>query len=170
MQIAIRGKGIDVTNALKDHVEKKVGKIEKFFEMPLTAQVTLNVERDRHIVEVTVPVNGMYIRGEEATGDMYASIDLVVDKLEKQIEKYKTRITKRFRAPAEVEDGYLLATEPGVVKTKHITLKPMQVDEAIMRLNLVGHDFFVFANASTGEVNVVYRRKDGSYGLIEPER
>lgn len=170
MEITVRGKQLDVTQSLRDYAEKRVGKLEKFFDMPLSVQVTLSVQKDQHTVEITMPIGNVVLRGEVTSGDMYSSIDLVVDKMEKQIEKYKTRITKRFRAPAEVEDGYLLATEPGVVKTKHITLKPMQVDEAIMRLNLVGHDFFVFANASTGEVNVVYRRKDGSYGLIEPER
>ena len=173
MQIAIRGKGIDVTNALKDHVEKKVGKIEKFFEMPLTAQVTLNVERDRHIVEVTVPVNGMYIRGEEATGDMYASIDLVVDKLEKQIEKYKTRINRKLRGTEAREPGtadFGVTGEPKVVKTKRFSVKPMPVEEAVMQINLIGHDFFVFSNADTKQVNVLYRRKDGNFGLIEPDR
>lgn len=173
MQIAIRGKGIDVTNALKDHVEKKVGKIEKFFEVPLTAQVTLNVERDRHIVEVTVPINGLYIRGEEATGDMYASIDLVVDKLEKQIEKYKTRIARKLRGGEARESGgadFGATGEPKVVKTKRFSVKPMSVEEAVMQMNLIGHDFFVFSNAETKQVNVVYRRKDGNFGLIEPDR
>lgn len=172
MQISVRGKQIDVTNSLRDYVEKRVGKLEKFFDIPLTAQVTLSVQKDRQTVEVTMPVGSVVLRGEVSTGDMYSSIDMVVEKLEKQIEKYKTRITKRFRMPAEpvAADGYILESEPGVVKTKRVPLKPMNVDEAVMRLNLIGHDFFVFANDVTGEVNVVYRRKDGNYGLIEPEQ
>lgn len=170
MQITVRGKQIEVTNSLRDYVEKRVGKLEKYFDIPLTAQVTLSVQRERQTVEVTMPVGTVVLRGEVSTPDMYSSIDLVVEKLEKQIDKYKTRITKRFRAPEpQVAEGFLLDTEPGVVKTKHVPLKPMSVDEAVMRLNLVGHDFFVFINAASNEVNVVYRRKDGNYGLIEPE-
>lgn len=170
MQITVRGKQIDVTNSLRDYVEKRVGKLEKFFDIPLTAQVTLSIQKDRQTVEVTMPVGTVVLRGEVSSQDMYSSIDMVVEKLEKQIEKYKTRITKRFRAPEpQAEEGFLLESEPGVVKTKRVPLKPMTVDEAVMRLNLVGHDFFVFTNAGTGEVSVVYRRKDGDYGLIEPE-
>ncbi len=175
MQIALRGKNVQVTPAMREYVEKKVGKIEKYFDNLASAQVTLGVEKDRRIVEVTIPVNGIILRGEEATGDMYSSIDLVVDKLEKQVEKYRTQIYRKFRReglrpPTPEESHGEDADEPfRVVRTKHFTMKPMAIDEAIMQMNLVGHDFFVFANAETEKVNVVYRRRDGDYGLIEPE-
>ncbi|MHB0885335.1 MAG: ribosome hibernation-promoting factor, HPF/YfiA family [Bacillota bacterium] len=175
MQIALRGKNVQVTPALREYVEKKVGKIEKYFDNLASAQVTLGLEKDRRIVEVTIPVNGMILRGEEATGDMYSSIDLVVDKLEKQVEKYRTQIYRKFRReglrpPTPEESHSEDSDEPfRVVRTKRFTVKPMAVDEAIMQMNLVGHDFFVFANAETEKVNVVYRRRYGDYGLIEPD-
>ncbi len=173
MQIAVRGKNIEVTDALKEYIEKKVGKIEKYFDSPLSAQVTLGIERGRHIVEVTVPVDSMFLRGEEDAGDMYASVDLVVEKIERQIRKYKTRLNRKLR--------YMTAKEPGdtpafeaeedeaqIVRVKKVPVKPMSPEEAVMQMNLIGHDFFVFANGETGDINVVYRRKDGNYGLIEP--
>ncbi len=178
MQITLRGKNIDLTDALRDYVEKKLGKFDKYFQQPLVAQVTLSVERDRHIVEITIPVNDIVLRGEEATGDMYSSIDLVVEKIERQVHKYKTRINRKLRETGGKGLGELIleaasnnnneAEDQRVVKTKRFPLKPMIVDEAIMQMNLVGHDFFVFANADTDEINVVYRRKDGDYGLLEP--
>ncbi len=175
MQITIRGKNIEVTPALRQHVERKIGKIGRYFETPLTAQVTLIVEKDRHIVEVTVPLDGMLLRGEDETDDMYASIDSVVDKLERQIRKYKTRVNRRVRRtegkPLFVSspDEEAVEYEEGrVVKTKRFAVKPMDVEEAILQMNLLDHDFFVFANAETQEVNVLYKRKDGNYGLIEP--
>lgn len=176
MAIAIRGKNIDITPALRDYVEKRIGKVTKYFEMIGEIAAVLTVEKGRHIVEVTVPVNGMILRGEEATTDMYTSIDLVIEKLEKQIEKYKTKLERRMRgagfkaelvapaapAPAVDEEEFPL------VKTKRFAVKPMDVQEAIMQMNLIHHDFFVFINAESEDVNVVYRRKDGAYGLIEP--
>ncbi len=176
MEVIVRSRNIDITDGLRDHVEKKIGKLQKFFDQIQEAQVTLNVEKGRHIVEVTVPVSGMILRGQEESEDMYASVDLVVEKLEKQIDKYKTRLEKRFRsnngksksvsstmtAPDDTE-------EERVVKIKQFIVKPMQVDEAIMQMNLVGHDFFVFFNSESEGINVVYRRKDGNYGLIEPQ-
>lgn len=170
MQITVRGKNVEITGPLRDYVEKKVGKIEKYLEGPLSATVTLNVEKGRHIVEVTVPVNGMLLRGEEATDDMYASIDLVVEKLEKQIDKYKTRLTRKLRPQIADEPAPKVFDDPVIVKTKRFAIKPMAVDEAVMQMNLIGHDFFVFADADTNQVNVVYRRRDGNYGLIEPDR
>ncbi len=178
MQITLRGKNIDLTDALRDYVEKRLGKFDKYFQQPLVAQVTLSVERDRHIVEITIPINDIVLRGEEATGDMYSSIDLVVEKIERQVHKYKTRINRKLRETGGKGLGELIleaasnnnneAEDQRVVKTKRFPLKPMIVDEAIMQMNLVGHDFFVFANADTDEINVVYRRKDGDYGLLEP--
>lgn len=175
MNLQVRGKNIQVTNALKDHVEKRIGKLEKYFENYTDeAQVTLVVEKDTHKVEVTIPINGMYLRGEIATGDMYSSIDQVVDKLEKQINRYKGKISRR--GPKGLEDIPVRTAAAGhveegskVIRTKHFAVKPMPVEEAVLQMNLLGHDFFVFSNAETEEVNVLYRRKDGNLGLIEPE-
>lgn len=175
MKINVRGRNINITPALQEYVEKRLNRMEKYFNSPVEAQVTLSVIRENHIVEVTISMDGLLIRGEEATLDMYASIDLVVDKLERQMRKYKTRINRKLRqkgikelnekyfpAPVEEED------EPVVVKTKRFVIKPMPLEEAILQMNLLGHDFFVFNSADTEEINVLYRRKDGNYGLIEP--
>jgi len=171
MQLAIRGKNIEITNALREYAEKKLRKLEKYIDQPITAQANMYVERGRHVFEVTVNVNGLLLRGEEATESMYASIDLVADKLEKQVVKYKTRIRRqRLRenggGVAEAED-----VEPAgkVVKVKRFPIKPLTLDEAIVQMNLLSHDFFVFANAETERINVLYRRKDGDYGLLDPE-
>jgi putative sigma-54 modulation protein len=177
MRITVRGKNIEVTDALRDYVAKRLSKLEKYIEFD-EVQVTLLVERGNHVVEATIPINGMILRGEEETGDMYSSIDLVVDKLEKQLEKYKTKLLSRrlknqqnvvkelpidlVGRPQEEEDDFR------IVRTKRFAIKPMPVDEAVMQMNLLGHSFFVFTNAETEDVNVVYRRKDGDYGLIEP--
>lgn len=169
MQVAVRGKNIEITNALRDYVERKVGKLERFVDIPMNAQVNLYVERGRHIVEVTAALNGLLLRGEEATGDMYASIDLVSEKLEKQVLKYKARFRKRGKENGISEAEAPAETDGHVVKTKRFPVKPLTVEEAIVQMNLLSHDFFVFANAETDRVNVLYRRKDGDYGLLEPE-
>lgn len=173
MKIVVRGINFEVTNALKEWVEKKTGKVEKYFDNIEEAQVKLVVDGDRHRAEVTIPLDGIVLRGEEETGDMYASIDSVMDKMERQIRKYKTRIDRRLKnesvrslVPERNDEGY---ESPHVVKTKRFAVKPMPVDEAIMQMNLIAHNFFVFRNADTEEVNVVYLRNDGNYGLIEPE-
>lgn len=173
MAIIVRGKNIEITPSLKEYVEKRIGKITKYFSAVGEISVVLTVEKGRHIVEVTVPVNGMLLRGEESTADMYTSIDLVIEKLEKQIEKYKTKLTKKLRANVFKGDlvkdvSEAVSEDFKIVKTKRFAVKPMNVEEAIMQMNLINHDFFVFSNADTEEVNVVYRRKDGNYGLIEP--
>lgn len=180
MAITVRGKNIEITPALKDYVAKRVGKITKYFDGASMGEITaiLTVNKGRHIVEVTVPINGILLRGEEATNDMYASIDLVIEKLEKQIEKYKTKLSRKLKSGSFKTDLIPAATlasaavsddEFNVVKTKRFAVKPMAVDEAVMQMNLINHDFYVFTNADTEEVNVVYRRRDGQYGLIEPE-
>ncbi|MDQ7788832.1 MAG: ribosome-associated translation inhibitor RaiA [Clostridia bacterium] len=171
MRVNVRGKNIQVTDALRDHVEKKLGKLERFFNNFGDAQATLTVEKDVHRVEVTIPLNGMILRGEEETPDMYASIDMVVDKLEKQLERFKGKLIRRGTKLNITEDlGDLPPEEPfRIVRMKRFTMKPMPAEEAVMQMNLLGHSFFVFTNAETEEVNVVYRRKDGNYGLIEPE-
>ncbi|HHY37534.1 MAG TPA: ribosome-associated translation inhibitor RaiA [Clostridia bacterium] len=170
MQIVVRGKNIEVTDALKSYVERKLGKLEKYFDQSLSAQVTMSVERGRHIVEVTVPLDSILLRGEEESTDMYASVDLVSEKIERQIEKYRTRILRRLRREPTKEKIPQVAAdekEPGIVKVKKITIRPMTADEAVMQMNLIGHDFFVYADAENGNVSVVYRRKDGNYGVIE---
>lgn len=177
MNIIIRGKHIEVTDALKEHVMKRVGKLEKYSDDFTDVQVTLLVERDRHRVEVTAPVNGIILRGEEETSDMYSSIDLVIEKLERQIDKYRTRFLKRMRTKTykdhDLGEPSIVADEgqeeSQVVKQKRFQAKPMSVDEAVMQMNLIGHNFFVFVNADTHLMNVVYRRNDGNYGLLEPE-
>lgn len=172
----IRGKNIEITSALREYVEKKVGKVTKYFDTVGEITVLLTVTKGRHIVEVTVPVQGMLLRGEESTMDMYTSIDLVIEKLERQIHKHKTKLERRFRAGSfkseampttQITDSSDESEEYPVVKTKRFAVKPMDIQEAIMQMNLVNHDFFVYRDSSSEDVNVVYRRKDGNYGLIE---
>ena len=174
----IRGKNVEVTPALRDYVEKRVGKITKYFDNVGEIAVLLSVEGKHHKVEVTAPVaRGVLLRGEEHSEDMYSSIDLVIEKLERQIRKQKTRLAKRFRGggfkeeavqqmgaiPVQEEEG-----EFPLVKTKRFVVKPMDVQEAIMQMNLLNHNFFVFRSAESEEINVVYCRTDGKYALIEP--
>jgi len=174
MKITVTGKNIEVTDALRDYAEKKVSKIAKFFEKsPLASQVSLRTERGLHIVEITVQVDGLILRGEEKTSDMYASIDGAIDKIKRQVHKFKTRINRKLREENRVVleeiPNQKEQLEPQIVRTKRFAVKPMSVEEAVMQMDLLGHDFFVFSNSETEEVNVVYRRKDGNYGLIEPE-
>ncbi|PTX62573.1 putative sigma-54 modulation protein [Melghirimyces profundicolus] len=186
MKYNIRGNNIDVTQALRDYVVKKLGRLEKYFDSTSAteAHVALSVYRDEHKVEVTVPFPGLLVRAEEATENMYAAIDNVVEKLERQIRKYKTKVNRKFRQDGTIrnlENGTApeiaenhLENEEGesefeVVRTKRFNLKPMDTEEAILQMDLLGHNFYVFSNADTNEVNVVYKRKDGKYGLIEPE-
>lgn len=175
MKITVTGKNIEITDALKDTVNRKISKLEKYFNPDVEAQATLSVQKSRHIIEVTIPFDGVILRGEESTDDMYASIDKVLDKLEKQILKHKTRLGRRLRVNSlktlDVKPGDMDEEEynPMVVKTKKFAIKPMPVEEAILQMDLLGHSFFVFLNADTEEVNVLYKRKDGKYGLIEPE-
>lgn len=183
MNISIRGQQIEVTDALRDYVDKKLGRLEKYFDAPPSSDgtVTLSVARGVHTVEVTIPLPGVLLRAEDKSDDMYASIDAVVDKLERQIRKHKTKINRKFRqeglkglAVREPVDGSLqgaVETEEDegefqVVRTKHFTLKPMGVEEAILQMDLLGHNFFVFSNIDSRDVNVVYKRNDGKYGLI----
>ncbi|MGO0121937.1 ribosome hibernation-promoting factor, HPF/YfiA family [Desulfothermobacter acidiphilus] len=174
MNLTVRGKNIEVTEALRQYVEKRLSKLERFANHLDEAQVVLSLERGQHRVEVTMNMNGMILRGEEATHDMYAAVDLVVEKLERQIERYKGRILRR-RGESATPLAPPLPSSPEkeeefkVVRVKRFTWKPMSVKEAILQMNLLGHSFFVFTNADTDQVNVVYRRHDGHYGLIEPE-
>lgn len=178
MQIAVKGKNIEVGEPLRSYIEKKMNKIQRYFEKDITgAQVTLKMEKGINTVDAIIQVDGLLLRGEARTGDIRASIDDAVDKIERQIRKYKTRINRRLRQAgnkiieAELETGGVPEEngEAVIVRTKRFAMKPMSVEEAVMQMELIGHDFFVFSNADTEEVNVVYRRKDGNYGLIEPE-
>jgi putative sigma-54 modulation protein len=173
MKFMITGKNIALTDALKNTVEKKLGKLEKYFNPEVEIHATLSVQKNRQIIEVTIPFNGVLLRGEESTADMYLSIDNVVDKLEKQIMKHRTRLERRTHDGSlrlmEVPSEVVEEEEPQVVKTKRFAVKPMDVDEAVLQMDLLGHDFFVFRNADSNEVNVVYKRRDGNVGLIEPE-
>lgn len=182
MQFNIRGANMEVTPSLREFVEKKLGKLERYFESPLTseANVTLRVVKDIQRVEVTIPLTGVLLRAEDKSNDMYASIDAVVDKLERQIRKHKTRVNRKLRQESGQMKNYFVE-DPAVnggaaeedsfelVRTKRFNLKPMDVEEAILQMNMIGHNFFVFSNTEDSEnVNVVYKRHDGTYGLIEP--
>lgn len=175
MKITVTGKNIEMTTALKSTVEKKISRLEKYFNPDVEAHVTLSVQKTRQIIEVTIPFNGVLLRGEESNEDMYTSIDLVVDKIERQIRKQKTRIERkthgdslRYQAIPDMTDEEK-TEESRIVKTKKFAIKPMSPEEAVLQMELLGHSFFVFESADEGEVNVVYKRKDGNYGLIEPE-
>lgn len=179
MNYIITGKNIEVTEALRDIVVKKMSRLEKFFSPATEAHITFNVEKNRHILEVTIMERGMVFRAEETNEDMYASIDRAVDIIERQLRKHKTRLEKRFRTDSfeadsrvfiPIEDE-MMDEEPEfkVVRSKRFAIKPMDTEEAILQMNLLGHNFFMFSNAESGQVNVVYKRKDGNYGVIEPE-
>ena len=176
MRIAITGKNLEISDYLSDLVNKKVGKLERYFPQDADVFVTLSVEKNRHIVEVTIPYDGGVIRGEEITGDMYASIDNVLDKLEKQIIRHRTKLEKCLRSGAFREMDAALAMDddleeegPKIVRVKRFAIKPMSEEEAMLQIEMVGHSFYVFLNSDTNQMNVLYKRKDGNYGLIEPE-
>ncbi len=175
MRIIVSGKNMDITDALRDIAESKLERIDKLFGTEVDAQVTMSVEKNRQIVEITIPLkNGVLLRAEESTNDMYTSIDKSVDKLHKQLEKQKTRIEKRYRGHESIRVENIADVEEAekgdlkIVKTKRFPVKPMDPEEAVLQMELMGHSFFVFGNSESEEVNVVYKRKDGNYGLIEP--
>ncbi len=175
MKITIRGENTEITDGLRDHVEKKLSKLTRYFEQINEAQVTVITYRDSYIVEATIPLNSFILRAEETSDEnLYAAVDLVVEKLEKQIQKHRTRLYRRFRNQGLKNLITTMGDEntvgmPSVVRTKRFAIKPMQVEEAILQMSLLGHDFYVFSNSETEQVNVLYRRKDGNFGLIEPE-
>lgn len=177
MNFNIRGENLEVTTPLRDYIEKKVGKLERYFDTtPISdVHVKLTVLNNQQIIEVTIPMPQLLLRAEETHADMYAAIDLVVEKLERQIRKHKTKVNRKFRQEGAIK--YMFKTDIPteeeddlqVVRTKRFNLKPMDTEEAILQMDMLGHNFFVYSNAVNGETNVVYRRKDGKYGLIEPE-
>ena len=175
MKFIIVGKNIDVTSSLRETVENKLGKLERYFTPDTEIHVTLSVQKEHQKIEVTIPVKGNIIRSEQESSDMYVSIDLVEEVIERQIRKYKNKLIAKhqegsnfnkelFETEEAVDDG-----EIKIVRTKKFGIKPMFPEDACVQMELLGHNFFVFYNAESDEVCVVYRRKDGTFGLIEPE-
>lgn len=180
MQITITTRNLENTEALKRYAEEKISRLRKFVDNITSAHVILSVQKHRQIAEVTLHVRDLTIRGEESSDNLYSAIDLVADKIERQILRYKEKIVEhssrgmgRSRAidvimPEEAEAERFADDGPRIVKTKRFAMKPLSPDEAAMQMSLLGHTFFVFRNAQTQEVNVLYNRRDGDYGLIEP--
>ena len=174
MKVTVIAKNIELTQALKEIVQKKISKLEKYFEVEVEAKATLSVQKNRQIIEVTIPFNGAILRGEESTEDMYKSIDLVEDKLERQIRKQKTRLSRKHNGSvkfATLDDSKFeqIEDDGDLVKVKKFGVKPMDSEEAILQMDLLGHNFFVYQDAESSKINVVYKRKDRNYGLLEPE-
>ena len=175
MRYTITGRNIEVTPGLKAAVEKKIGKLEHFFTPDTEVIVALSAQKDQQKIEVTIPVKGNTIRAEESSTDMYVSIDLVEEIIERQIRRYKTRLMNQkydgtsFKQEFMEQEDDVEDDEIRIIRSKKFAIKPMDVEEACVQMELLGHDFFVFRNADTFEVNVVYKRKGNTYGLIEPE-
>jgi len=172
MKVKVIGKDIKVTKALKEVIEKKLVKLDKYFKPEVEAHITLSVVKNTHSIEITIPFNGVYLRTEEKNEDMYTALDLIMDKLERQIRKQKTRMERKLYGNSLIYDkipNEVKYEEGKIVKTKRFAIKPMDPEEAVLQMDLIGHNFFVFLNSETEEVDVVYKRKDGNYGLIEPE-
>ncbi len=174
MKFIIVGKNIEVTDGLRAAVEDKIGKLEKYFTEETKVHVTLSVEKDRQKIEVTIPVKGSIIRSEQVSSDMYVSIDLVEEIIERQLKKYKTKLVDKkqsspFFRQEFIEKDYMDEEEVQIIRTKKFDIKPMYPEDACVQMELLGHNFFVFCNAETDQVNVVYKRKGNTYGLIEPE-
>lgn len=174
MKFVIVGKNIEVTPGLKTAVEEKIGKLERYFNPETEIHVTLSVEKERQKIEVTIPVKGSIIRSEQVSNDMYVSIDLVEEIIERQIKKYKNKLVDQkqsagFFKQEFIEKDYMDDEEVKIIRTKRFDIKPMYPEDACVQMELLGHNFFVFVNAESNQVNVVYKRKGNTYGLIEPE-
>ena len=175
MRIKITGRNIDLTEGIKSAVEDKLNKLEKYFTPDTDAYVTLSVEKERQKVEVTIPTKGNIIRSEQVSNDMYVSIDLVEEVIERQLKKYRTKLISKHQNAASafkqefLEEQSVEDEEIQITRVKKFDMKPMYAEDACVQMELLGHDFFVFVNAETDEVNVVYKRKGNTYGLIEPE-
>ena len=176
MNIIMSGRNIELTEAIKRQIIRKLGKLDKFFPESNEAHVTVAVEKNRQILEITIPSGSLIIRAEVADRDLYASIDKAVDVIERQIRKHKTRLEKRLRSGALATENYTIKDEIPeekefhIVKSKTFNVKPMAPDEAILQMNLLGHEFYVFVHDRTDAVCVVYKRNDGDYGMIETQR
>lgn len=174
MQFTITGRNIDITESLENAIREKLGKLDRYFSPETEVIVTLSVEKERQKIEVTIPVKGSLIRSEQVSNDMYVSIDLVEEVIERQLKRYKTKIIDKKQSSASFSDAYLEDDgaddeEIKIVRTKRFAIKPMDPEEACVQMELLGHSFFVFRNSETDEVNVVYKRKGNTYGLIEPD-
>ena len=174
MKFIIVGKNIEVTPGLHSAVEEKIGKLERYFNPETEVHVTLSVEKERQKIEVTIPVKGNIIRSEQVSNDMYVSIDLVEEVIERQLKKYKNKIIAQKQSASFfkkdfIEKEYMDDEEIQIIRTKKFDIKPMYPEDAYIQMELLGHSFYVFCNAETDQVNVVYKRKGNTYGLIEPE-
>lgn len=175
MRYTIVGRNIEVTQGLRDAITDKIGKLDRYFTPDTEVNVTLSVQRERQNIEVTIPIKSTIIRAEESSNDMYVSIDLVEEIIERQILKYKKKLIDRKQSSPSFSDSFLQEETPiteeeiKIVKTKKFAVKPMDPEEACLQMELLGHSFYVFLNAESEQVCVVYRRKGGTYGLIEPE-
>ena len=176
MKMHITGRNIELTDGLKAAVEEKLSKLDRYLTDEVTAQITLSVEKERQKVEATIPLSGHIIRAEQVSNDMYVSIDLVEEVIERQLKKYRKKIvTKQQQAGEDVFSEDYMDSDAGedeeirIIRSKRFGIKPMYPEDACIQMELLGHDFFVFRNAETDEVNVVYKRRGNTYGLIEPE-
>ena len=174
MKITISGKNIDVTEGLKAAVNEKLGKLEKYFTPDTNVIVTLSVEKERQKIEITIPMKGNIVRAEQVSDDMYVSIDLVEEVIERQLRKYKNKLVDRQQSAASLSKAFIEEEieeddEIKIIRSKKFGMKPMDPEEACIQMDLLGHNFYVFRNAATDEVNVVYKRKGNTFGLIEPE-
>lgn len=174
MRFVITGRNIDVTEGLRNAVTEKIGKLEKYFTPDTEVIVTLSVEKERQKIEVTIPVKGNIIRSEQVSSDMYVSIDLVEEIIERQLKKYKNKLVDKQQAresfsPEYIDNDYDEDDSIKIIRTKKFGIKPMDAEEACIQMELLGHNFYVFRNSDTDEVNVVYKRKGNTFGLIEPE-
>lgn len=171
MNIIVTGRHLEITPALKSYAEKKIKRFDRYLSNIAEAIVTISVEKYRHKVEVLMKANGVLIQAEGVTGDVYSSIDEVTEKLERQVKKYKEKLVSHRKAEGKVEAVSPESAPPEtgkIIKNKRFELKPMSPDEAAMQMELLDKDFFVFTNDTSGDINVIYRRKDGNFGLIEP--
>ena len=174
MNIIIIGKNIDVTPGLREAVEEKIGKLEKYFTPDTEVHVTLSVEKDRQKIEVTIPVKGSIIRSEQVSNDLYVSIDLVEEIIERQLKKYKSKLVNYKQNSDNFKQDYIDKDfsdddEIKIIRSKKFDMKPMYPEDACVQMELLGHNFFVFQNAETDQVCVVYKRKGNTYGMIQPE-
>lgn len=174
MRITITGRNIELTDGLKGAVEEKLSKLEKYFTPDTDVYVTLSVEKERQKIEVTIPVKGHIIRSEQVSNDMYVSIDLVEEIIERQLRKYKNKLVEQKQSAASLSKAFVDEEiddddEIKIIRSKRFAMKPMDPEEACIQMDLLGHNFYVFRNSTTNEVNVVYKRKGNTFGLIEPE-
>lgn len=174
MNYTISGKNIDVTEGLREAIYDKLGKLERYFAPETEVHVTLSVEKERQKIEITIPMKGNIVRAEQVSNDMYVSIDLVEEIIERQLRKHKNKLVEKQQDVVALSKAFIEEETPEddeieIVRSKRFGMKPMLPEDACMQMDLLGHSFYVFRNAETDEVNVVYKRKGNTYGLIEPE-